>query len=145
MIQEATKVTYVGCARGGTCTPRRKRGCPQRHLLLQSCQQPLSRQELQTRGHFLLLDQALALPRRPEDTELGNSERGFTRVTMTQRQPLERRARAAASTSSLPDITSASVWLTQRISVAAKSASGTSALAGAAFSTVVTPAALEKA
>ena len=127
----------------GTCKPRRRPDCPQRRPQLQLCQQPLSGQELQTRAHILLLGQAPALPQHPRQN-WGERGASFTRVTMTQRQPLDRRARAAASTSLLPDITSASVWLTQSMSVAAKSASGTSALAGAAFNTVVTPAALDK-
>ena len=128
----------------GTCMPRRRRDYQQRRPQLQLCQPPLSRQELQTLAHFLLLCQAPALPQHPGHNWVDQGWGCCTRVTMTQRQPLERRAKAAASTSLLPDITSASVWLTQSMSVAAKSASGTSALAGAAFSTVVTPAALDE-
>ena len=131
----------------GTCMPRRRRDCQQRRPQLQLCQPPLSRQELQTLAHFLLLYQAPALPQHPGHNWVDRvcvCVCVCTRVTITQRQPLERRAKAAASTSLLPDITSASVWLTQSMSVAAKSASGTSALAGAAFSTVVTPAALDE-
>ena len=128
----------------GTCKPRRRRDYQQRRPQLQLCQPPLSRQELQTLAHFLRLYQAPALPQHPGHNWVDQGWGCCTRVTMTQRQPLERRAKAAASTSLLPDITSASVWLTQSMSVAAKSASGTSALAGAAFSTVVTPAALDE-
>ena len=129
----------------GTCKPRRRPDCQQKRLQLQSCQLLLPRQELQTLAHFLPPYQAQAPLQHPKHNWLEQGGWGFcTRVTMTQRQPLERRATAAASTSVLPDITSASVWFTQRMSVAAKSASGTSALAGAAFSTVVTPAALEE-
>ena len=128
----------------GTCMPRRRPDCPQRRPQLQLCQQLRSRQELQTHAHILLLGQAPELPQHPTHDRKDGGEGSQTRVTITHRQPLARRARAAASTSLLPDITSASVWLTQSMSVAAKSASGTSALAGAAFSTVVTPAALDE-
>ena len=127
-----------------TCRPRRRRDCQQRRRQLQLCRPPLSPRELQSHEHFFPLFRAPEHLQPPElSRRIKYALQSLTKVTMTQLHPLARRATAAASTSSLPDITSASVWLTQSMSVAARSASGTSDLAGAAFSTVVTPEVLD--
>ena len=96
-----------------TCRPRRRRDCQQRRRQLQLCRPPLSPRELQSHEHFFPLFRAPEHLQPPElSRRIKYALQSLTKVTMTQLHPLARRAMAAASTSSLPDITSASVWLT---------------------------------